>query len=99
MTDIWYCQLQSDGSWGKPQSASSGVNTSQDEMSLNIAADGTLYYSSRGLPGMGGLDIFSAKGIKNNWSKLASLRFSVNSPVDDFAFITNFTNENEVMGY
>lgn len=98
-TDIWYCELQSDGGWGKPQNAGSTINTSQDEMFPGIAADGTLYYSSNGLIGMGGLDIFSAKGAKNNWSKPVNLRFPVNSAGDDFAFITNVTNENEVMGY
>lgn len=97
-TDIWYCELESDGNWGKPQNAGTAINTSQDEMFPNIAADGTLYYSSNGLPGMGGLDIFSTRGAKNSWSKPASLRFPVNSPGDDFAFITNSVNENE-MGY
>ncbi len=98
-TDIWYCELQNDGSWGKPQNAGPAINTSRDEMFPNIGADGTLYYSSNGLPGMGGLDIFSAKGAKNDWSKPVNLRFPVNSAGDDFAFITNVTNENDVMGY
>ncbi|MDR6786652.1 outer membrane protein OmpA-like peptidoglycan-associated protein/tetratricopeptide (TPR) repeat protein [Pedobacter africanus] len=98
-TDIWYCELQSDGSWGKPQNAGPAINTSQDEMFPNIGADGTLYYSSNGLPGMGGLDVFSVKGAKSNWSKPVNLRFPVNSPADDFAFITNIANEDAVMGY
>ncbi|WP_214227985.1 OmpA family protein [Pedobacter sp. B4-66] len=98
-TDIWYCELQSDGNWGKPQNSGPSINTSQNEMFPNVAADGTLYYSSDGLPGMGGLDVFWTKGAKSNWSKPVNLRFPVNSPGDDFAFITNFTNENEVMGY
>lgn len=98
-TDIWYCELQSDGSWGKPQNAGPAINTSQEEMFPNIGTDGTLYYSSNGLPGMGGLDIFSAKGAKNNWSKPANLRYPVNSAGDDFAFITNIANEDAVMGY
>lgn len=98
-TDIWYCELQSDGSWGKPQNAGPAINTSQEEMFPNIGTDGTLYYSSNGLPGMGGLDIFAAKGAKNNWSKPANLRYPVNSAGDDFAFITNIANEDAVLGY
>jgi len=98
-TDIWYCELQSDGNWGEPQNSGPSINTSQNEMFPNTAADGTLYYSSDGLPGMGGLDIFWTKGAKSNWSKPVNLRFPVNSSGDDFAFITNVTNENEVMGY
>ncbi|WP_158622519.1 OmpA family protein [Pedobacter sp. KBW06] len=98
-TDIWYCELQSDGSWGKPQNAGPAINTSEDEMFPNIATDDTLYYSSNGLPGMGGLDIFVAKGEKNNWSKSANLRYPINSAGDDFAFITNIVNEDTTMGY
>lgn len=98
-TDIWYCELQSDGSWGKPQNAGQAINTSEDEMFPNIGADDTLYYSSNGLPGMGGLDIFVAKGEKNNWSKPANLRYPVNSAGDDFAFITNIVNKDTTMGY
>src|SRR5690606_31683151 len=62
-TDIWYSELQTDGSWGEPKNAGAAINTEGDEMFPHIATDGTLYYSTNGLPGMGGLDIFSAKGI------------------------------------
>ncbi|WP_316819687.1 OmpA family protein [Pedobacter gandavensis] len=98
-TDIWFCELQSDGKWGKPQNAGPNINTEEEEMFPNIGVDGTLYYSSNGLPGMGGLDIFASKGAKSTWTKSQNLRYPVNSPGDDFAFITNKSIDDTVMGY
>lgn len=98
-TDIWYSDLQSDGKWGQPQNAGSAINTAGEEMFPNIGTDGTLYYSSDGLPGMGGLDIFAAKGAKSSWSKPVNLRYPVNSAGDDFAFITNSSSDDAINGY
>lgn len=94
-TDIWYCELQDDKSWGQPKNAGAGVNSVKDEMFLNMGADGTLYFSSTGWPGMGGLDIFSAKGSKQNWSKPQNLKYPLNSPGDDFSYLT-LTNNDEI---
>ncbi|MXV52185.1 OmpA family protein [Pedobacter sp. HMF7647] len=87
-TDIWFSQLQDDGSWGKPQNAGAQINSNGDEKFPEMAADGTLYFSSDGLPGMGGLDVFSAKGSTDKWTKPVNMQYPVNSPGDDFAFIT-----------
>lgn len=98
-TDIWYCELQEDGSWGTPQNAGPAINTDQNEMFPNIGSDGVLYYSSNGWPGMGGLDIFTAKGSKNSWSTAVNLRYPINSPADDFAYIMVKSSEEEQLGY
>lgn len=86
-TDIWYSELQTDGSWGQPKNAGTSINTEGDEMFPHIAADGTLYYSTNGLPGMGGLDIFSAKGTRNQWNGVKNMGYPVNSANDDFSFV------------
>lgn len=98
-TDIWYSEKQRDGSWGPPVNAGPIINTPQDELFPNIAEDGTLYYSSNGLPGMGGLDIFSSRGSKGQWSKAQNLKYPVNSAGDDFAFITNEITQGGMSGY
>lgn len=98
-TDIWYCELQSDQSWGKPQNAGPDINTAKDEMFPAVDQDGTLYFSSTGRPGMGGLDIFSAKGSKQSWTKPRNLKFPLNSPGDDFAFLTLVNNGDTAAGY
>jgi outer membrane protein OmpA-like peptidoglycan-associated protein len=87
-TDIWYCELEANGVWGVCQNAGS-INTPDDELFPTVGADGTLYYSTKGLPGMGGLDIFRVKGSKDQWSKPLNMRYPVNSAGDDFHFILN----------
>ncbi|WP_199140179.1 OmpA family protein [Pedobacter sp. ASV12] len=98
-TDIWYCELQEDKTWGQPQNAGPSINTVKDEMFPTVGDDGTLYFSSTGWPGMGGLDIFSTKGSKQSWSKPENLKYPVNSPADDFAFLTISNNDNLTTGF
>lgn len=98
-TDIWFSELQSDGTWGTPQNAGSIINTSGNELFPHIAADGTMYYATDGLPGMGGLDIFSAVGAKNLWQTPSNMRYPINSSADDFAFYLETSNKEAVRGY
>ena len=97
--DIWYCELQADGGWGTPVNAGESVNSAGDELFPNIGPDGRLYYSSNGFAGMGGLDVFMATGEKNRWDTVRNLRFPVNSPGDDFAYLTTYEGEEGVAGY
>lgn len=90
-TDIWYCEMQSNGSWSSPRNVGAPVNTADDEAFPTLAPDGTLYYSSKGGIGMGGFDIFSATGSKSNWTSPQNLRFPLNSPGDDFYYVINQT--------
>lgn len=87
-TDIWYCEKKSDGKWGKPVNCGSEVNTADEEAFPGIGGDGALYFSSKGLPGMGGFDIFKATGEKSNWRKVVNLKSPLNSTSDDFGLIT-----------
>ena len=88
-TDIWYCEKQTDGTWGKPINCGKTINTKDEDAFPFIADDGTLYYSSKGLTGMGGYDIYSAKGEKANWSVPQNLKYPINTTSDDFYFITH----------
>lgn len=98
-TDIWYSVKQSDGTWGAPENAGTEINTDKDELFPSIAPDGTLYFSSNGLPGMGGLDIFSSTGSKGQWAKAENLKYPVNSAGDDFAFISTEVTDQGMAGY
>lgn len=98
-TDIYYCELQSDGTWGEPKNAGPAINTIKDEMFPLVNTDGTLYFSSNGWPGMGGLDLFSAKGEKQSWTKPQNLKYPLNSPADDFTLFTTQNSENVASGY
>jgi len=98
-TDIWYSERLLNGEWGEPKNAGPMINTAGDEMFPSITAEGTLYFSSNGWPGMGNLDIFTAKGAKSEWSQAVNMRFPVNSSADDFAYTVNdITNLTEA-GY
>jgi outer membrane protein OmpA-like peptidoglycan-associated protein/tetratricopeptide (TPR) repeat protein len=98
-TDIWYCELQADGSWGTPKNAGTNINTSKNEMFPTIDLNGTLYFSSNGWPGMGGLDLFKAEGAKQNWSKPENLKYPLNSPADDFAFLSILDMKDVATGF
>ncbi|RKR84533.1 outer membrane protein OmpA-like peptidoglycan-associated protein [Mucilaginibacter gracilis] len=87
-TDIWYCEKQRDGSWGTPTNCGKTINTNEEDNFPFVAANGTLYYASKGLPGMGGYDIYSATGAKNQWSTPQNLKYPINSTSDDFYCIT-----------
>lgn len=87
-TDIWFCKKQSDGTWTMPVNCGASINTSEEEAFPQISGSGILYYSSKGFPGMGGYDVFSARGTGTNWAKPLNLRYPVNSTSDDFYLVT-----------
>jgi outer membrane protein OmpA-like peptidoglycan-associated protein/tetratricopeptide (TPR) repeat protein len=88
-TDIWYSKKKADGKWDKPVNCGKTINTAAEEAFPSIGGDGKLYFSSRGLPGMGGYDIFSSTGAEANWTQPVNLKSPINSTNDDFCFITN----------
>lgn len=96
--DIWYSELEAGGSWGKPQNAGADINTGGDEM-FPVVNGETLYFSSTGHVGMGGLDIFRAVGSKNSFSKPINMGFPVNSASDDFSFYVEGTADDKQVGY
>jgi len=79
--DIYMCRWENN-QWTKPQNLGNGVNTSQDEV-FPTFRNGELYFSSNGLPGYGGLDIFLSK-LSDNFESSLNLRTPLNSNTDDF---------------
>lgn len=98
-TDIWYSERQPDGSWGRPVNAGETINSGGNELFPNVGPENTLYYSSDGFAGMGGLDVFRTVGGKQRWTKPLNLRYPVNSSGDDFAYILTFDGEEGIAGY
>lgn len=93
--DIWYVNINEDGSFSEPKNLGAGVNTAGNEMFPFVNKDGSLYVASNGWPGLGGLDIHkwewnkSTKSFSNRWNPGTGL----NSSMDDFAIL--FTGENK----
>ncbi|KAA3649359.1 MAG: hypothetical protein DWP98_07240 [Bacteroidetes bacterium] len=79
--DIYVTELGEDGYWKTPSLLSPMINTSQNEESVFIHPDGkTLYFSSDGHIGMGGLDIFkTVKQDDGTWSKPINLGYPINT--------------------
>jgi outer membrane protein OmpA-like peptidoglycan-associated protein/tetratricopeptide (TPR) repeat protein len=98
-TDIWYCVLLEDGTWSMPRNAGSQINTAGAERFPTIHSDGTLYFSSDGRPGMGGLDLFKAVGQADEWSTPMNLGFPMNSGGDDFLYIQSLQAMDGSTGY
>jgi outer membrane protein OmpA-like peptidoglycan-associated protein len=67
------------------------INTPEDELSPFIHADNhTLYYSSKGMKGLGGYDVFvSYKNSKGNWSQPANIGYPLNTCNDEIGFVVN----------
>lgn len=87
-SDLYKVAINSDGSYGYPESLGNTINTEGKETFPFVTSDNELYYATDGRPGLGGLDIFVAKIKKNGtFSESRNVGTPVNSNVDDFAFL------------
>lgn len=88
-SDIFKTELQSNGYWGIPVNLGDSINTDADEMAPFIHPDGrTLYFSSKGHPGMGGADLFiSRMDVQGNWSRPVNLGYPINTKGDEINLV------------
>ncbi len=93
--DIYYSQLKPDGTWTRPVLLPGKVNTPLAEESVLIHPDGeTLYFSSNGHPGMGGLDIFySKKQPDGSWGEPVNLGYPINTGGDENSLLVDAKGE------
>lgn len=96
--DIWFSELNADGTWGKPQNLGDAVNSSGDELFPVVQGD-ILYYSSNGFPGMGGLDIYAVKGERTNFTGRKNLKYPINTASDDFSYVLITADGKDKKGY
>jgi len=85
--DIFYVDINQNGSFGEPVNMGSTINTKRREQFPFIANDSTFYYSSNGKQGFGGLDLFSSAHRDFEYLEALNLGETINSPKDDFAFV------------
>lgn len=93
--DIWMVKLDKDGkALGAPVNLGAEINTPKDDMFPFLRQNGSLYFSSDGHAGMGGMDIFIAeKTGENAWGQVQNMKSPINSSMDDFAIIFDADNE------
>lgn len=85
-SDIYRVSIQADGSFGQPENLGANINTEGKEVFPSVDKNGTLYFSSDGHLGLGGLDVFYAEKQGSSFGKVTNIGSPVNSRVDDFAF-------------
>lgn len=91
--DIWKVNRTGGGAWSKPVNLGPDINTPGDELFPYERSDGTLYFASDGLIGMGGLDIFKARPQPDGSWTVQNMKSPINSFADDFGI--TFEGENE----
>lgn len=86
--DIWTCNQISDRKFSKPTNLGPIINTAFDEEGVFVTGDGnTLYFSSKGLKGMGGFDVYkSTKDATGNWTEPENMGHPINSPADELFY-------------
>ena len=83
--DLYFSDY-SGGSWSAPVNLGPTVNTDQDELFPAIS-ENTLYFSSKGHFGIGGLDIFTIPVSLNG--TVLNMGFPINTSYDDFGIVAN----------
>ena len=90
--DIFMCSKQGNG-WSRPVNLGDTVNTCGNELFPAVMDDGTLYYSSDGLPGLGGLDIFFTRDLGNRFTVPVNVGYPINTYDDDFNMVYDLKNK------
>jgi OmpA-OmpF porin, OOP family len=88
--DLYVSFAKNDSVWTKPLNLGGVVNTAGEESGPFLAADDkTLYFSSNGFSGFGGIDVFVSKRLDDtwtNWSAPENMGPEINSKLDDLFF-------------
>lgn len=107
--DIYVSTMKEDSTWTKPINLGHQVNSRGTESAPFLAADDrTLYYTSDGLTGYGGSDVYMTRRLDEtwtNWSIPENLGPKVNTSNDESFFTVSasgnkvyFTTESETAG-
>jgi outer membrane protein OmpA-like peptidoglycan-associated protein len=94
-SDLYICSMNG-GAWSEPQNLGTTINTEGEEVFSYWANDSVLYFSSDGLAGIGGLDIY-----RTSWNR-QQLQFStpenvgapLNSSYDDVSLAMHGQDDN-----
>lgn len=81
--DLWQCKWEG-SKWAKPENLGDKINSPGNEVFPTLGVDGTLYFSSNGRDGLGGLDLYSATSTSGNWAAASNMNAPFNSSKDDF---------------
>lgn len=85
--DLYYC-IKNENNWSRPFPLTN-INTTEDELFPYFDAESTLYFSSNGRAGLGGLDVYKVKlKVLGGNDIVEHLPYPINTSHDDFHFTT-----------
>ena len=93
--DIWVTTKDENGDWQLPEMLNGNINTSGYEGSVFLHPDNqTLYFSSDGHTGMGGMDIFySRRDSTGDWGVPVNLGYPINTHKDENSILIGADGE------
>ncbi|MCD4665543.1 MAG: OmpA family protein [Bacteroidales bacterium] len=93
--DIWVSTVDDQGVWSEPAKLGPNINTDGYEGSVFIHPDNqTLYFSSDGFVGMGGLDIYiSRRDSTGEWGVPVNLGYPINTYKDENSILISTDGE------
>ncbi len=92
--DLWSAELDATGKPLSVQNLGSTINTSaNEEAPFFHPASGTLVFASDGRTGMGGFDLYYAKGVPGKWEAPVNFGYPVNDVKDDMYFFSRSKSE------
>lgn len=88
--DIWYAVKKKTGGFAPARNAGTKINTDRNEATPFYDIEtSSLYFSSNGLVGIGGYDIYKTTGSANKWAEPEHMGLPYNSQTDDMYFRIN----------
>lgn len=82
--DLWIAKRDKKTKpFGKAENLGPNINTPGKEMFPTLRYDTALYFSSNGLVGLGGYDIFKSSFVNNEWTLARNMGSPINSNGDD----------------
>jgi outer membrane protein OmpA-like peptidoglycan-associated protein/tetratricopeptide (TPR) repeat protein len=88
--DLWYTTFdKKTETWSVPVNMGPELNTAGNEMFPTFAKSGNLYFASDGIVGLGGLDIFVATKLKDQykWENPKNMGYPINSENNDYSLV------------
>lgn len=84
--DIWFSEINSDGTFGIPQNLVA-LNTAENDITPFFLKSGNeMYFSSDGRTGMGGYDVYKSVLKDNTWLEPEHLGAPINTSYNDIYF-------------
>ena len=95
--DLWKATRNSvEEPFGNITNLGKQINTEGKEEFPTLRSDTRMYYSSDGLPGLGGFDLFYTELKGEEWSEPQNLMYPINSPYDEVGIVYNFVEEETI---